>query len=161
MHFDRTSSLVYSDLLSRHPHPPLYPFKNQTKPKASCSNIIRYVVFHCSLINLSGATLLEKINFLSPSYQLPIAPILSKLGFHVQIHFSCWYLIWLGLVWVLCMLSNPFWVNVSRCVWKTLFPCSHTPCLALKWFLSTLWERNLNHVKRERMIYIPFSTSIL
>lgn len=88
-----------------------------------CPNVLGYVAFHWSVINLPKATLL-KINWLSFFQKLSITNSFSTTS-----ETSCPYalsVLKFGPPW-LCtdLLYAAIYVWLPCCVWKTLFPCSH------------------------------------
>lgn len=104
------------------------------------SNIPGGVIFHCSMVDLAGATLLDK--FISPfpsSYHLPIAP---HQGERILVSLSwCWHVVWLELVQVWYMLSQCLWVHmyshsavsISYCFPGIIYP---SDSYKSRWFFS-------------------------
>lgn len=84
------------------------------------------------VIYWTGALSLKKNDYSSPnSHQLPIAAQID-LGLHDH-PAPCWILSSLIFTQVFCMLSQPLWVHIqlSCCIWKTPFHCSHQWSLIL------------------------------
>lgn len=63
-----------------------------------------------------------------------------------------------GILSVLCMLSQSLWVNICNFspVSRKLFPCSHLPPLALKIFLAPLLQWSLSLGRKGCNISVPF-----
>ena len=97
----------------------LYPSKlmyTEFYTNLCCLRIFWGMTFHCIMINAPGPVLLEKTD--SPSFrnkQLPIAPLLG-VGICAQLPVPCWDVVWHGSAQVLCMLSQPLWVHMCRCL---------------------------------------------
>lgn len=81
--------------------------------------------------SLSGATLLKKTNPRPFSgHCLPVVPYLG-----VGLTHPCWYFVWLDLVQVFCMLSQPLWIHLF------LFPVmSGKQCFAVVLFYLWLFK---------------------
>lgn len=106
---------LLSDTTFFHSELPNFAFslkKKNMKGNLCCPQLLGYVTFHRNMSHLLGATLLENVSPpLAVVEHLAVAPL---LGWELRafLSFLCWYLVWLDITQVLCMLSQLRWHHV-------------------------------------------------
>lgn len=102
-------------------------FSFSFKTNVCYPNVLGCVVYHWSVVDILGASLLERM---PPSHceRLTIAnSSMTRVGLCARLPTPSWDLFYIGLHRFVCAVPTTvnFYVQLPRCVQKTMFSCSH------------------------------------